>query len=85
MNPHTFYTLNMNRKWISIKKFLLFIFLNLFLANLSILHPLETPKNLWFSDVSRGYIWENWSEMGEAATRGLQLYYNRYSDTVVFL
>ena len=31
------------------------ILFNLFLANVPILYPLKTPKNLWFFGVFRGY------------------------------
>ena len=41
-------------------------FLNPFLANVSILYPLKTPENLWFSGVFRGY------KMGTLARNGLR-------------
>ena len=39
--------------------------INLFLTNVPTLHPLKTTKNLWFSDVFRGY------KMGTLATNEL--------------
>ena len=36
-----------------------------FLANVSILYPLKTPENLWFSGIFRGY------KMGLLARNGL--------------
>ena len=33
--------------------------LNLFLANVPILYPLETPEKLWFSGIFRAIKWEH--------------------------
>ena len=41
--------------------------INLLLSNVSILHPLKTPRNLWFSGVLRGY------KMGMSARNGLNV------------
>ena len=40
---------------------------NTFLVNVSILYPLKTPENLWFSGVFRGY------KMGTLAGSGLNM------------